>query len=52
MVSMATVKFKQKQQRTGNKFVLLRSPITCSDLLVFENVECSNVHLTSYDFSS
>ena len=28
MVSIATPKFKQKQQRTDNKFVL--SPITCS----------------------
>ena len=41
MVSMATVKFKQKQQRTGNsnRFVLLRSPITCSELLVYEVIQ-------------
>ena len=39
MVSMATVEFKQKQQRTDNKFVLLRSPITCSELLVCENAQ-------------
>ena len=51
MVSTATPKFKQRQQRTNNKLLLLRNPITCLNLLgvrMRERVRGGFVYLTIY----
>ena len=56
MVSNATPKFKQKQQKTDNKLLLLRYPMTtCSDQLVWECKDAKqggHVHLTHYNFGN
>ena len=56
MVSNATPKFKQKQQKTDNKLLLLRNPMTtCSDQLVWECKDAEqggHVHLTRCNFGN
>ena len=56
MVSNATPKFKQKQQKTDNKLLLLSNPMTTrSDQLVWECKDAEqggHVHLTHCNFGN